>query len=122
MQYIFFPVVRFPGIVTQLSYRFCNLNFIFTGFYVDTMNLSLCGCGFLGIYHLGVAACLKQYAPSFLSTLQKIGGASAGALVAGVLVIADNKIEVWHCAVIYIKLHIFIHHISNRKPIKMLDT
>lgn len=86
------------------------------------MNLSLCGCGFLGIYHLGVAACLKQYAPSFLSTLQKIGGASAGALVAGVLVIADNKIEVWHCAVIYIKLHIFIHHISNRKPIKMLDT
>lgn len=58
------------------------------------MNLSLCGCGFLGIYHLGVAACLKQSAPSFLSTLQKIGGASAGALVAGVLVIADHKIEV----------------------------
>lgn len=57
------------------------------------MNLSLCGCGFLGIYHLGVAACLKQYAPSFLSSMQKIAGASAGALIAAVLVTSDHKIE-----------------------------
>ena len=88
---------------------FVTFTLFFTGFYVDTMNLSLCGCGFLGIYHLGVAACLKQCAPSFLSTLQKIGGASAGALVAGVLVITDHKIEVWHCALIYNPSYNFIY-------------
>ncbi|XP_071165546.1 patatin-like phospholipase domain-containing protein 4 isoform X2 [Mytilus edulis] len=61
--------------------------------YEKEMNLSLCGCGFLGIYHLGVAACLKQHGASFLSSIQKVAGASAGALVASVLVIDDSKIE-----------------------------
>lgn len=44
------------------------------------MNLSFAGCGFLGIYHVGVAVCFKKYAPHLL--LEKIGGASAGALAA----------------------------------------
>ncbi|XP_039963748.1 1-acylglycerol-3-phosphate O-acyltransferase Pnpla3 isoform X1 [Bactrocera tryoni] len=44
------------------------------------MNLSFAGCGFLGIYHVGVAVCFKKYAPHLL--LEKIGGASAGALSA----------------------------------------
>lgn len=66
-------------------------------------NLSFAGCGFLGIYHgklqkvcrdneifliqyisalitVGVAVCFKKYAPQLL--LQKISGASAGALAA----------------------------------------
>ncbi|XP_011136998.1 patatin-like phospholipase domain-containing protein 3 isoform X2 [Harpegnathos saltator] len=44
------------------------------------MNLSFAGCGFLGIYHVGVAVCLKKYAPQLL--LNKISGASAGAIAA----------------------------------------
>ncbi|XP_055709203.1 patatin-like phospholipase domain-containing protein 2 isoform X3 [Phlebotomus papatasi] len=44
------------------------------------MNLSFAGCGFLGIYHVGVAICFKQYAPHLL--LDKISGASAGSLAA----------------------------------------
>lgn len=44
------------------------------------MNLSFAGCGFLGIYHVGVAVCFKKYAPHLL--LHKISGASAGALAA----------------------------------------
>ncbi|KAG0415907.1 hypothetical protein HPB47_006935 [Ixodes persulcatus] len=43
------------------------------------MNLSFSGCGFLGIYHVGVASAFKEYAPHCLS---KIAGASAGALAA----------------------------------------
>lgn len=44
------------------------------------MNLSFAGCGFLGIYHVGVSVCFKKYAPHLL--LDKISGASAGALSA----------------------------------------
>ncbi|CAH1785330.1 unnamed protein product [Owenia fusiformis] len=46
------------------------------------MNLSFAGCGFLGIYHVGVASCLKEYAPTLFDSETKISGASAGALVA----------------------------------------
>ncbi|CAG9563383.1 unnamed protein product [Danaus chrysippus] len=44
------------------------------------MNLSFAGCGFLGIYHVGVAVCLKKYAPHLL--IGKISGASFGAVSA----------------------------------------
>lgn len=44
------------------------------------MNLSFAGCGFLGIYHVGVAVCFKKYAPHLL--LGQISGASFGALSA----------------------------------------
>ncbi|CAH0396988.1 unnamed protein product [Chilo suppressalis] len=44
------------------------------------MNLSFAGCGFLGIYHVGVAVCFKKYAPHLL--LGKLSGASFGALSA----------------------------------------
>ncbi|XP_076273462.1 brummer isoform X5 [Rhynchophorus ferrugineus] len=44
------------------------------------MNLSFAGCGFLGIYHVGVACCFRKYAPHLL--LNKISGASAGAMAA----------------------------------------
>ena len=29
----------------------------------DKINISFAGCGFLGLYHLGVTSCLKTYAP-----------------------------------------------------------
>ena len=44
------------------------------------INLSFCGCGFLGIYHVGVASCFHEYAPQI--SMHKIAGSSAGALVA----------------------------------------
>ncbi|CAK1544746.1 unnamed protein product [Leptosia nina] len=44
------------------------------------MNLSFAGCGFLGIYHVGVSVCLKKYAPHLL--LGSISGASFGAVSA----------------------------------------
>ena len=47
------------------------------------MNLSFAGCGFLGIYHVGVSACLRKYAPELL--VERIAGASAGALAAACL-------------------------------------
>lgn len=47
---------------------------------INNMNLSFAGCGFLGIYHVGVAVCFKKYAPHLL--LDKISGASAGAIAA----------------------------------------
>ncbi|EGT35758.1 hypothetical protein CAEBREN_16519 [Caenorhabditis brenneri] len=46
----------------------------------DLMNLSFSGCGFLCVYHAGVAAAIKEYAPEFLEN--KILGASAGSIVA----------------------------------------
>ena len=44
------------------------------------MNLSFSGCGFLGVYHVGVASCIKEYAPQLMN--RKVSGASAGALAA----------------------------------------
>lgn len=49
------------------------------------MNLSFCGCGFLGLYHLGVARTLAQHGRAFLSKVDKFCGASAGSLVAALL-------------------------------------
>jgi hypothetical protein len=47
-------------------------------------NLSLCGCGFLCIYHAGVCAALKEYAPQL--TQNRIYGASAGSIAAAGLI------------------------------------
>lgn len=44
------------------------------------ISYSFAGCGFLGLYHVGVASCLREYAPMGKNT--KILGASAGALAA----------------------------------------
>lgn len=49
------------------------------------MNLSFAGCGFLGVYHLGVAKCLVDHAPQFLRSVKAFAGASAGSLVAAML-------------------------------------
>lgn len=55
-----------------------------------TLNLSLCGCGFLGIYHLGVASCMVKHGQKLLARLDRVAGASAGALAAAVLVSAPT--------------------------------
>merc|ERR1712212_1426932 len=46
----------------------------------DKINVSFAGCGFLGLYHLGVTSCLKTYAPQLKAN--RVSGASAGALAA----------------------------------------
>lgn len=48
-------------------------------------NLSFAGCGFLGVYHIGVASCLLDKAPYLVKGATKLYGASAGALTASVL-------------------------------------
>ncbi|CAJ1056558.1 patatin-like phospholipase domain-containing protein 2 [Xyrichtys novacula] len=49
-------------------------------------NISFAGCGFLGIYHVGVASCLVEQAPYLVQNARHIYGASAGALTATALV------------------------------------
>ncbi|KAM9376317.1 patatin-like phospholipase domain-containing protein 2 [Pholidichthys leucotaenia] len=49
-------------------------------------NISFAGCGFLGIYHIGVASCLQEQAPFLVKNARHIYGASAGALTASALV------------------------------------
>ncbi|KAG9475617.1 patatin-like phospholipase domain-containing protein 2 isoform X2 [Eleutherodactylus coqui] len=48
-------------------------------------NISFAGCGFLGIYHIGVASCLQEHAPFLVQNAKNIYGASAGALTATAL-------------------------------------
>uniref|UniRef100_S4RZ83 triacylglycerol lipase n=1 Tax=Petromyzon marinus TaxID=7757 RepID=S4RZ83_PETMA len=48
-------------------------------------NFSFAGCGFLGVYHIGVASCLQQRAPHVISGATRVYGASAGALTAASL-------------------------------------
>uniref|UniRef100_A0A8C5K8X7 triacylglycerol lipase n=1 Tax=Jaculus jaculus TaxID=51337 RepID=A0A8C5K8X7_JACJA len=48
-------------------------------------NISFAGCGFLGIYHIGVASCLREHAPFLVANAKHIYGASAGALTATAL-------------------------------------
>ena len=47
---------------------------------LDNISLSFAGCGFLGSYHVGVACCMKKYAPQLLE--KRLAGTSSGALVA----------------------------------------
>lgn len=49
-------------------------------------NISFAGCGFLGVYHVGVASCLSEHAPFLVANATHIYGASAGALTATALV------------------------------------
>lgn len=58
------------------------------------MNLSFSGCGFLGIYHLGVAKTFSKEGKTFISKVKRYGGASAGALIASLFAVhgADEEI------------------------------
>ncbi|KAL0968861.1 hypothetical protein UPYG_G00272830 [Umbra pygmaea] len=51
----------------------------------STWNISFAGCGFLGIYHIGVASCLLEQCPVLVHNARHIYGASAGALSASAL-------------------------------------
>uniref|UniRef100_G3X777 Patatin like phospholipase domain containing 4 n=2 Tax=Bos taurus TaxID=9913 RepID=G3X777_BOVIN len=57
------------------------------------INLSFAACGFLGIYHLGAASALYNHGRKLLKDVKACAGASAGSLVASVLLTAPQKIE-----------------------------
>nr|XP_026266936.1 patatin-like phospholipase domain-containing protein 4 isoform X1 [Urocitellus parryii]XP_026266937.1 patatin-like phospholipase domain-containing protein 4 isoform X1 [Urocitellus parryii]XP_026266938.1 patatin-like phospholipase domain-containing protein 4 isoform X1 [Urocitellus parryii]XP_026266940.1 patatin-like phospholipase domain-containing protein 4 isoform X1 [Urocitellus parryii] len=57
------------------------------------INLSFAACGFLGIYHLGAASAFCRHGQRLLKDVQAFAGASAGSLVASVLLTAPEKIE-----------------------------
>lgn len=57
-------------------------------------NLSFAAAGFLGIYHIGAAEAFLRYGDKLLGSLRACTGASAGAMVAAVLVTAPDKLQV----------------------------
>ncbi|CAJ1087160.1 patatin-like phospholipase domain-containing protein 4 isoform X2 [Xyrichtys novacula] len=59
------------------------------------LNLSFAACGFLGIYHLGAVGAFLRHGDKLIGSLRACAGASAGALVAAVMVTAPDKLE--HC-------------------------
>lgn len=58
------------------------------------LNLSFSAAGFLGIYHLGAAKAFLRHGDQLLAVLKAYAGASAGALIASLMVTAPDKLEV----------------------------
>lgn len=70
----------------------CYLSFMFK--VSESLALSFSGCGFLGIYHFGSVNCLRKHGRQLLKNCSKVAGASAGSLVAALLVVCPEKIDV----------------------------
>ncbi|XP_063052084.1 patatin-like phospholipase domain-containing protein 2 [Engraulis encrasicolus] len=49
-------------------------------------NISFAGCGYMGIYYIGVGSCLLERASYLLDDASKIGGSSSGALFGALVV------------------------------------
>ncbi len=60
----------------------------------EAVNVSFAGCGFLGIYHIGVMRCFLTHGKHMLHRVKRWGGASAGALAAASIVCIPNKLDV----------------------------
>ncbi|XP_024917962.1 patatin-like phospholipase domain-containing protein 4 isoform X2 [Cynoglossus semilaevis] len=60
---------------------------------MTVLNLSFAACGFLGIYHLGAASAFLCHGHKLMGSLRVCAGASAGALVAAVMITAPDKLE-----------------------------
>ncbi|XP_038050405.1 patatin-like phospholipase domain-containing protein 4 [Patiria miniata] len=58
----------------------------------EKVNISFAGCGFLAIYHLGVAKGLLRDGHHVVSKVNRWGGASAGAIAAAAMVCLPNKL------------------------------
>ncbi|XP_066489583.1 1-acylglycerol-3-phosphate O-acyltransferase Pnpla3-like [Tiliqua scincoides] len=56
-------------------------------------SVSFAGCGFLGVYHIGAATCLRERAPHLLRDARHVYGASAGALAGAVLLGGGSLVE-----------------------------
>uniref|UniRef100_A0A3B4B1S4 PNPLA domain-containing protein n=1 Tax=Periophthalmus magnuspinnatus TaxID=409849 RepID=A0A3B4B1S4_9GOBI len=53
-------------------------------------SISFAGCGFMGVYYIGVAACLFQRCPELVHRAARLYGSSAGALLAAILTVSDT--------------------------------
>uniref|UniRef100_A0A915JG72 PNPLA domain-containing protein n=1 Tax=Romanomermis culicivorax TaxID=13658 RepID=A0A915JG72_ROMCU len=61
---------------------------------LDKVALSFCGCGFLGIYHLGSASCFRKHATRFLrDSVACVAGASMGSVAAALVICCPEKNE-----------------------------
>ncbi|CAI2354993.1 unnamed protein product [Caenorhabditis sp. 36 PRJEB53466] len=60
---------------------------------VSKLALSFSGCGFLGAYNFGAAKRLMQENDNIAKKVDRIAGASAGSLVASILVLAPEKLD-----------------------------
>lgn len=58
-------------------------------------SISFAGCGFMGIYYIGVTSCILERFPRFIQDACQIYGASAGALVAAALSAGVPLGELW---------------------------
>lgn len=58
------------------------------------VNFSFAAAGFLGAYHLGVTEALLKHGDKLLFSLKACAGASAGALVAAMMITAPDKLQV----------------------------
>lgn len=54
--------------------------------------ISFSGCGFLGVYHIGVIRCIQKYGDNLFKQLTKFGGVSAGSLAAAVLATCPERV------------------------------
>ncbi|XP_062866726.1 patatin-like phospholipase domain-containing protein 4 [Trichomycterus rosablanca] len=66
------------------------------------VNLSFSACGFMGIYQLGAASAFLTHGHKLVESLRACAGASAGALVAAVIITAPDRLE--QCKEFTIKL------------------
>ncbi|GMR33155.1 hypothetical protein PMAYCL1PPCAC_03350, partial [Pristionchus mayeri] len=57
------------------------------------LGLSMSGCGFLSMYHFGIVKCFLRNGKTLMSRLRRFSGASAGSLVAAMLVLAPEELD-----------------------------
>ncbi|EYC01717.1 hypothetical protein Y032_0105g3703 [Ancylostoma ceylanicum] len=60
---------------------------------VSRFCISLSGCGFLGSYHFGAVNCFMKNGQHVISRLDRVSGASAGSLVASILLLVPEKLD-----------------------------
>uniref|UniRef100_A0A3B4B227 triacylglycerol lipase n=1 Tax=Periophthalmus magnuspinnatus TaxID=409849 RepID=A0A3B4B227_9GOBI len=61
-------------------------------------SISFAGCGFMGVYYIGVAACLFQRCPELVHRAARLYGSSAGALLAAILTVEEACSELMSLA------------------------
>lgn len=80
------------------------------------MRFSFSGCGFLGVYHLGVVTCLRSRAPQLLPHIESVGGASAGALAAVFLVSPQTDVNAAVDYVLNVSERVRCHYLGPFDP------
>lgn len=77
-------------------------------------NLSMAGCGFRSVYHLGVLSCFLDHTPQLVHGASRVGGASSGCLVAAALAVGIPIGTHTH-SLTQIPSHTFTHSITHQQ-------